>query len=312
MNRALPGPIIDLIRDGITLADMKAGGDRAVWKALVRTAASASQRGQSWEEWESLLGESRSRLGAQARLKRGRKERTSRDYHRTLISAWTTATKWLTPAPPRLDAEQIRERANTVEAFIADAETPLPDSHRAILACAVEVARRNGTTRPALPRRELQKATGLGERTLRTALDALHQSGLLHLEVPGRASGNLDRRRANLYQLPTVEALDAYLYRGTRSMGPQAQVYGTPPVSPNGTPLQIYGTPTADSEGHHMVTLTLSAASPQALAAALDALQRRGEVQIAPPVVDGNETNVVPIRRASSSLSDPHRMTGND
>lgn len=300
MNRALPAPIIDLIRDGVAPAALKAGGDRAVWKALVSTASSASQRGQSWEEWETLLGESRSRLGAQARLKRGRKERTSRDYNRTLIAAWTTATKWVATADPPISTEQIGERANIVERFVADAETPLPDAHRAILAYAVEVARRNSTTRPALPRRELQQATGLGERTLRTALDALHQTGLLQLELPGRASADPGRRRANLYQLPTGDALDAYLYRGTRSMATSAQVYGTPPISPNGTPLQIYGTPTADPEGLHMVTLTLSAATPEALVAALDALHRRGEVHIGSPAADKADSNVVPIRRTSA------------
>lgn len=300
MNRALPATIIDLIRDGVNPADMKAGGDRAVWKALVRTASSASQRGQTWEEWEALLAESKSRLGAQARLKRGRKERTTRDYNRTLISAWTTAEKWLANAPPPLDAEQISERATIVETFIADVETPLADAQRAVLAYAVEVARRNRTTRPALPRRELQQATGLGERTLRTALDALHRNGLLHLELAGRSSADPGRRRANLYQLPTGEALDAYLYRGTRSMGPPAQIYGTPTKSPNGTPLQIYGTP-MDPKGNHVVTLTLSAATPEALAAALDALHRRGEVQIATPDLPDSATNVVPIRRAASA-----------
>ncbi len=291
VKRALPGPIVDLIRDGVPPAALKAGGDLAVWRALVRTAASACQRGQTRTEWEALLGESRSRLGAQARLKKGRTERTNRDYHRVLNNAWTRAAKWLLTADPAISAEQIRERADTVTAVAADPETPLPDAYRAVLAHAANVARRNGTTRPALPRRAVAEATGLTERTARTTLGALHLDGLLRLEVAGRSSSDPRRQRAALYQLPDAAALTAYLYPKYGSMGHLAQIYGTPAVDPAGTPPQIYGTPPPlDPKETNVETLTISG-TPEGIAAFIRLANTIPAVQ-----VEQKPAKILPLR----------------
>lgn len=294
---------MDLIRDGVPPAALKAGGDRAVWNALVRTAASACQRGQSRTEWEGLLAESRSRLGAQARLKRGRTERTARDYHRVLNNAWARAATWLLTAEPALSIQRIRERADTVTAVAADPEAPLPDAYRAVLAHAANVARRNGTTRPALPRRAVAEATGLTERTARTTLEALHRDGLLRLEVPGRSSSDPRRQRAGLYQLPAAAALTAYLYPKYGSMGRGAQVYGTPAVTAVGTPPQIYGTPplVIEPKGGSVLTIT---GRPEDIAAFIDALPLSARQLVQPPaedvtIPDADTPNVVPIRRST-------------
>src|SRR5215217_5685221 len=97
---ALPGRMVDLIHDGIPRADLRAAGDQAVWKALVRTAASATQRGHTYPEWAALLDHTNSNLGRQAKLRATGKERTRSNYEKTLQHAWDTAGRWLQQAPP--------------------------------------------------------------------------------------------------------------------------------------------------------------------------------------------------------------------
>jgi len=290
--------MIDLIRDGVPPTELRATGARAVWSALVRTAASAQQRGQPQAEWEALLAEARSHLGTQVRLRNGKdgKERPARAHARTLANAWVAAGKWLAEQPPPYDREAARDRARTVRDWTADAETPLPDAERAILAHAAEVALHHGTDRPALPRTPMQEATGLGLTALRSALDRLHRGGLLVLEVRGHPGGPATRtRRANCYRLPTDEAMHSYLYRETRSVVPPGQVCGASSLLTHGAPAQVCGAP--DEKGPLMVTLTLSAASPEALADAWAALHASRDVQVTEQPAPAAEGNVVPIRR---------------
>jgi hypothetical protein len=61
--RALPGPMINLIRDGVSRSKLRAGGDRAVFNALVSTATSAQQRGHTYAEWAALISQVNSALG---------------------------------------------------------------------------------------------------------------------------------------------------------------------------------------------------------------------------------------------------------
>jgi hypothetical protein len=276
-RQALPGRTVDLIRDGVRPSELRAGGDRAVWRALVSTAASALQRGHDFTEWAALISETRSNLGRQMRLKGGTKERTPRTVERTLRSAWTTAEKFVAEAPAAFTRDDALAHVALVRDWTADVDSPLDDNERAVMAAACRVAERNGTTRPALPRRALVGETGIGERSVRTTLDRLHRRGLLVLEVAGRSGGDVSRRRAGLYRLPDTAAMEtSYLYRGTRSMGPPAQVYGTPTDSAPGTPAQVYGTPRPSNsqEETAVVTLTISATDPEAIAAAIDALRR--------------------------------------
>jgi len=241
-RRALPGPIIDLIRDGVPQAGLNDGADRAVWRALRSTAMSATQRGWTEPEWIGLLADEASRLGRQSRLRHGRKQRPPADHRRQLHTAWTSAAKRIT-TDPALTTREITDTITAVELFTADPDVDLPTAERDVLAVACQLARRYGTTRPALPRRAVQEATGLPERTVRTALARLEEYGLLELAVRGRAGASAGRRRANLYRLPDAVALNTYQYRGTRSVGRPVQVYGTPHPNPIGTPVQVSGTP---------------------------------------------------------------------
>lgn len=295
-DRALPARMIDLVRDGVRPADLRESGERAVYNALVRTAASAQQRGWTYSEWAALLSEVRSTLGRQVRVRRD-KERTRLAVEKTLRGAWDAAATWLADAPAAFTRDDALAHVETVRRWIEDADADLTDAERQVLAAACDIAAQHGTTRPALPRRALVDATGLGERTVRTTLARLHDRRVLVLEVPGRSgAAGSTRRRAGLYRLPDADAMTAYQYRGTRSMGPLAQVYGTPAAAPLGTPVQTYGTPddtTGDDMPAATLTLTLTADEQAAVLRAL------AEVRATPTSESPSEAvaNVVPLRR---------------
>ncbi|WP_100502178.1 hypothetical protein [Geodermatophilus chilensis] len=288
LYRALPGPVIDLITDGAPATDLRNRGDRAVWSALVRTAASARQHGWTFADWHAKLSEAKSTLGKQARLKKGTKERTRTDWDRTLGNAWDTAGRWLAKAPPPQGAAEVAARVAAVREAVADVGADLTDTERAILAHAADIAERNRTDRPAVPRDATADALGMGQKAVRCALDRLDRRGVLVRAVPGRrASEESGRRRSALYHLPTPEAITTYLYRGTRSIGPSAQVYRPSSVDLVQAPAQVYRPPSADpapstEEPPVAITVTITAPDPAALAGALDALRREQAVAVEP------------------------------
>jgi hypothetical protein len=136
---------------------------------------------------------------------------------------------------------------------------------------------------------------------VRTTLERLHRRGLLRREVPGRPGAEPSRRRADLYRLPDADArANAYQYRETRSMGPPAQTYGTPPPAGTGTPAapgQIYGTPTptpGTDAAPAALTVTLQAADIDALTAALDALRHHPGITLPPEPAAPARLRVLP------------------
>lgn len=239
---ALPARYVDLIRQGVDPVDLRAGGDVAVYRALVGSASSALQHGWMFPEWAALVSEARSRLGQQARTKGVRRDRTRAEYERQLSSAWAAAERFVASAPAPIAREEIAARTAAVRDIIADADADLSDHERAVLARACDVADEHGTDRPALPRKRTAELTGLTEKAVRCTLDRLNRRGLLVLEVRGRRGPEgSTARRAALYRLPTAEALaPAYLYRGTRSVGPSPQVCR--PLAPTvlGPSRQVY------------------------------------------------------------------------
>lgn len=280
VNRALPGAMIDLIRDGVPPRDLAARGDRAVWTALVKTAASASLRGHDQWEWVDLLQQPKSRLGAQARLQKDRRVRSPLALATYLDEAWETATAWASEQPSQrtwrvdlLNAENLRD-------LLADPATPIADDERAVLAFAASESLRRESVTPILARRQVATGTGLTERRARTVLDRLTDAGVLRVAQRGRpgAPGS-GLARVTTYRLPDEPTLRAYLYRETRSMGRGAQVYGTPlaPVPMGRT--QVYGTWVNEAE----TTVVLRAADPAALEAAVRAATEFAAVQVVRP-----------------------------
>ncbi len=292
MDRALPPPMIDLIRDGVPADELRAGGSRALWSALVRTAASACQRGLDAWEWEAWLEDPGSRLGAQVKLRDGKKARTKKAYADTLDSAWDAATAWVSKQPRAFDREQMRElaqdKAKALLALVSDPAADLLDADRAVLAYAAEQARERGIDRVPMARRTVAAATGLGPKSVRKALVRLDRLGLLPLAQPGRPGGPAARCvRAGLHRLPDAKQVATFLYRETRSVGPPAQFCGPPSLSPLGPPASSVGPPSPDTaatsqsqKGSHMVTLTLTATDPEELASALALLRKEGHVHV--------------------------------
>lgn len=271
MNRALPGWAVDLVRVGVRGPALDAGGDRAVWNALFKTAASACQRGWDRWEWEEFVLRTGQRLGQQARLKKGgRKERTPVDVAALFDDCWDKATAWASEQPPAADWHEEINAAQKLRDRIADPATPLNATDRAVLLDAIDQAVERQSVSPALPRHMIVKRTGLGDRTVRNALDRLTPAGLLPVVHAGRkgtlsVGGKPGTARATHYGLPTEAALDRYLYRETRSLGPPALVSRTPASDTTGTPREVSRTP-LDCEA---LAATLRAADPAVLAAAL-------------------------------------------
>jgi hypothetical protein len=246
MWRALPGRMIDLIHDGVPASDLRAGGDAAVRKALVRTAMSAQTRGWSSFEWEAEILDARHNLGNQARLKR-RRPRGRLDTQKALASAWDYAWECRTQTPA-WSADDIRDkasdRASAMTNVVADADNDLTEAQRRVLLYAIQQTQDRGLLQVALPRQPMLTATGLGLTALRTALRHLESKGLLFLEERGKPRGQFARQpRANLYALPEPEAIPSE-YRVPRPVGPPRLPVGPPLNQGLGPPPFLWGPPT--------------------------------------------------------------------
>jgi hypothetical protein len=292
-TRALPGPIVDLIRDGVpesVLRRATCGSDCAVWRALVSTAASARQRG--WSAWElaAMLDDPRNRLGAQAKIERGR-PLSARRYQQRLTNAWESAGKWLDGRPAAWSKIDILGHVADVRTFVTDA--PMTDAERRVMLHVLDVADKIGTMRPAVPWRGVRDATGLTPRECRDTLESLCGMGLLTLALRGRAAKTERRRTANCYRLPTPDAMTRYLIPGrvTRPMDQTAR----PMDQTAGPAPDLWTTPT----GENMITLSFASAEQFGqFVRALDQLRAAGV-----PVPDTLPENVLPIRRQDRSTT---------
>lgn len=314
MYRAMPGWAIDLMREGVPTNDLKERGGKAVWSALLSTATSAQQ--SSWDkfEWEHQIRQAKSILGRQLRMRDGRRELTPKAFDKQLDQAWEKAWEYRTARPAPWTAEEVREHAHTramaVLELVADAEATLTDSERAVLAFASQEHDRRGMLQVAMPRAAVVKATGMGERAVRTALTRLEERGLLILPTPGRSSAQPGKRRASLYGLPSEDAMGSALdkCRETRPMGPPALTYGTPGNSTLGTPALTYGTPAGpddqptNQKEQIMITLTCNPdgrrvlqVPPEHLTEVLAMLQGGAAVELE---AQDLPANVTPLRAA--------------
>lgn len=313
-ERSLPGPTIDLIRDGVRPATR-----RNVQQALFATAFTAQTRGWGVVEWEALVLEGRNQLAWQTRNPvDGRRSLTDADVQKRLASAWDKAWERRSEHPAWTEQETIDEvdrRAAHVEGIAAD-NPDLRDSDRAVLGLVVALARERSSTRVTLARRRIVEATGLGERTTRNAVQRLLDAGLLVLVEKGKPRGARATKpaRAAIYGLP-APGVPKYL-PGTPASGTPSTSSGTPTVQAHGTPSRSSGTPTPPTTpetgpemiatGPSKVTLTVSADDPEDIARAIDALLNlrasaaSAEGSADPAPLPGNVLTLrqsVPVRR---------------
>src|SRR4051794_27478841 len=97
-HKALPSTMIDLIRDGVLPADLKAQGSGSLSQALIRTAMSARQCGWTYAEWAGEVLMRRSKLGSQLSVKKGR-EVPRGTVNKALLKAWDKAGQRIEESP---------------------------------------------------------------------------------------------------------------------------------------------------------------------------------------------------------------------
>jgi hypothetical protein len=321
VNRALPGPAIDRIRDGVASDDLHARGDRAVWDALFRTAASAVQAGWGQVEWEALVLEAGSALGRQAsrtvrtvRTAGGDrvpqrthvvKARTTAETYAFLAKVWDRAVAWVNSREaswtPEQQAQEAAARAAALAALTEDPDTDLRDADRRVLTAFV--AQLNRYHRPAVTyaRADLLRDTHLGLTALRTALDRLALRGLITVNIPGERRGPNSRRRprATVYEVATAEQAHLYQYPLRGSVVPPGMVSSAPPSGVFGSPHLVSSapqpqTPTGDPIMSDTLTLTLSEAERAAVLQTLTAMRTAATGGAQQPA---DHDNVVPIRQ---------------
>lgn len=183
VRRALPGPIIDLIRDGV---EHPGKNTKKTYAAAVRTAMSAQQRGWGFPDWEALMMEPASTLGLQMAIQRAQ-------YRRSLREAWEHAARRITESPPmtRDDARDFLD--DTEMALIEDRNLDFAD--RVVVQHVLDRGRELGTKRVALPWRQVSTETGLTEAVVKRVLRTKAR-GYLELAERGRQGLH---GRASLY-----------------------------------------------------------------------------------------------------------------
>ncbi len=266
IHRSLPTWAVDAIHSGASRRDTSERGDRAVWDRLGSTALSAVNCGWTRTEWQDLVTGPQQQLGLQVSLTSKGRPRLPAQIQRVLDRAWDRASAKAAESPAWTKDEiaaEISTRVAVLRKALLDPTSPFTDSDRALLLVVVELAEERGSTSVNLPRRTAVERSGLGDRTIRNAFKRLSEGDqpLLLLLERGRSSGDIARRKANVYALPTPAHVEAYLSRETRHVGPPAKSSGTPLAREPGTQPETSGTPCAvenDPKEHNVTTLTLT------------------------------------------------------
>lgn len=292
-HRALPGPMIDVIRDGVPARALRERGGAAVWGALVSTAMSARQRGWGFPEWAGLVSETRSMLGRQARLDRGRRDIGPRRYERTLRRAWEAAGRAVAESPPQT-ADQVRDAVDeAIPALdgLPESAWTLPPRDRLVLRWVLAEAARRGMTRPATPARAVEAATGVPRAEVSRALARLRTAGWIELHSRGQR-GEGGSGRASLHTVRPVRIL-ARLHAAAAAHTPEPPTGAyvpnpstlPPPMSQAPVGPTVPNPPLMSQEEPPMITLTLDPSGtltatvprePGDLEAVLDRLRAAG------------------------------------
>lgn len=318
--RSIPAPMIDLIRDGVPAARLRERGGAAVWGALVSTAMSAAQAGWTFPHWAGLVSETRSLLGRQARLDRGRRDIGSSRYERTLRRAWEAAERAVAESPA-LTAEEIREAVSEVLSALDATAWAGRSSDLAVLRWVLAEAGRRGMTRPACPARAVEAGSGVPRTEVSRALARLCADGWIERHSRGRR-GVGGSGRASLYTVRPARLIALLSGDGATHMPePPTGAYvpespaPAPPMSQAGAGALVPDRPpmSQTSEESPMIAVTADPATgrvtalvppgelPAAIRASLEALRGAGvEVREAPTPAQSAEVVDLAQHRAAT------------
>lgn len=289
-HKALRGWAVDLLHDGLSPPYT----DQQVWKALASTALSAVNAGWTEHEWIALVQQpGKDGLWRQYAIRRG-KPKNPAALRKVLATLWTNAVQYAAEHPTvgQQARDEIEDRAAAIREATTDADAALTDSERVLLRYAADLAGQVGSLVVNLPRDHTAEQTGLGRRSVETALRRLAERGVLPLKERGRRGTH--RPRANAYGLPEPERLQPpYLCRVNPAGSTPAKTGSTPADQPPSTPsipAKTGSTPSTTSEGTAMqITVTVT---EEEQAEILQMLARRRGQQ-----PDDLPDNVQPIRR---------------
>ena len=197
----LPFWAADLIRDGVPSDELRTHGSKALFAALLRLAMAAQEHGWTNDTFVTVTLETRHQLGDQLCHQNG-KDRPEDKCRELVDYAWQKASDFRVVKVPDFGAglaAEVEARVVRAVRIAEDANSTLTVEERAVLACVAGEVRRRGWIRVPLPRRELSDALGLGDRTVRTALDRLLAAR--HLLLTERPSTGV-RRTPTVYELP--------------------------------------------------------------------------------------------------------------
>jgi len=182
--------MIDLATDGVR--SLRTRGE--VVTAVRRVMFSAQRAGWTWSEVHALLTDTgRRRLAKQLSTGRGDRPIGLGAITKFLQKHWDeiSATALAAPAWDRTDAlhflDLVQDELDTAD---------LPALDRQLLQLVLDLGRRHGTTRPAVPVRVVQEHLGISRSGAHRALMRLSAQGHW-LDLAKRG----DRTRANLYRV---------------------------------------------------------------------------------------------------------------
>jgi hypothetical protein len=240
--------MIDLIRVGVSSREMarsKNGEVSLVHAGALSTANSAVQRGHDRVDWQALVLDGKSGLGAQIRAG-GRKSRSPVEVQKYLDAVWDNAVAWIATRPPAAErSPDIATRvgnARRVLDVLADPDAEIGVNERRVLAAVADEGIRLGTATPAIPRVTMLRVTGVGLTAFRTALRNLERAGLLavvdHGEWYGADYAKIGKadRRADRYRLAAAAALRARAYPEDELLVPPAAELMVPPSAEDRCP----------------------------------------------------------------------------
>jgi hypothetical protein len=291
-RRNLPGKIIDLVRDGVPVADLRAAGsdDRAIDNALVRVAMSAQRHEWTQADWIGLVAERCcSELGNQA-ARDGKGKPV--DLHNRLVRCWNRAEKKLAGLPSPFSRDDVLRRIEIVRQWLRTEPVVLTVEDRLVLAALCDLAEKYRTCQPTAPWRAIEEILKLGPSPIRRTLDRLDRLGIAPRVERGK-SGTKNPKAA-VFALPVARAAWALRI-------PLREVL---PVDGRTTPVdgvnQDHGRRPIPMDGEEMITVTRTITGTPEQVAKFHELERQAltasGVTVEQESADLPE-NVVPIRR---------------